>query len=70
MDLKQYCSIYGFEPDENTLKGLQEIERKVLLSKKLMHIVSGVPLFQLFGTPGTKAKTVYDIAVYDWAQFA
>ncbi|KEQ13947.1 hypothetical protein [Endozoicomonas numazuensis] len=69
MGVAKYCAIDAFVPNAYTLKALKKIEKKALLSKQLMHIAT-TPLIQLFASPGTREKTIYDIAAYDWEGFS
>ena len=70
MKIAKYCSINKLEPDVTTLRALKDIEKQIKLSQILLYISSSIPLVQLFATPGTKPKTLYDISVYDWELFA
>ena len=70
MGIAKYCAIDTFQPNSNTLSALRKIEKKTFLSKQLIHVAAATPLIQLFASPGTREKTIYDIAVYDWEGFA
>ncbi|KEQ19529.1 hypothetical protein [Endozoicomonas numazuensis] len=69
MDVKKYCDIRSFEPDEQTLKALEEIERQTKLSNTLKALVSSVPLYKIFVEPSPKGKTTFDALTYDWLEF-
>ncbi|MGI9280674.1 MAG: hypothetical protein ACR2PX_13785 [Endozoicomonas sp.] len=69
MDVKKYCDIRSFEPDEQTVKALKKIERQTKLSNTLKTLVSTVPLYKIFVEPAPKGKTTFDALTYDWLAF-
>lgn len=70
-----FCNIQYFTPSQRTIEALKEMERITRSANLLTHLLTAVPLFQIFSGrnsyPGVSALSGgYNISTYDWQNLA
>lgn len=70
----KYCEFKNFKPSQKTVDALEQIERKMKLSKALEVFAWAGTLMNLFAGKGTKLPSggghAFNIGTYNWEVFA
>ena len=70
-----FCNIHHFTPSQKTLETLIEMERITRSANFLSHLLTAVPIFQMFSGRGnytglSTLSSSYNITTYDWSHLA
>lgn len=66
-----FCNIHHFTPSQKTIEMLKEMERITRSANFLSHLLTAVPIFQIFSGRGnytglSTLSSSYNITTYDW----